>query len=50
MGDGSALNAYVAEQFDASLNWSDVQWLVKYEPISVIGTDINCTHSNYIID
>lgn len=29
--DGSALNAYVTNQFDASLNWSDVQWLVKYK-------------------
>jgi isopentenyl diphosphate isomerase/L-lactate dehydrogenase-like FMN-dependent dehydrogenase len=24
---GSSLNAYVAEQFDASLTWNDVEWL-----------------------
>lgn len=28
-GDGSALNTYVTAQFDATLSWQDVQWLVR---------------------
>lgn len=26
---GSGINEYVAKQFDSSLNWNDVKWLVK---------------------
>lgn len=26
---GSGINEYVHKQFDPSLNWSDVEWLVK---------------------
>lgn len=26
---GSGINEYVNSQFDPSLNWSDVEWLVK---------------------
>lgn len=26
---GSGINEYVAKQFDPSLNWKDVEWLVK---------------------
>lgn len=26
---GSGINEYVAKQFDPTLNWKDVQWLVK---------------------
>lgn len=28
---GSGINEYVAAQFDATLDWNDVKWLVKYE-------------------
>lgn len=26
---GSGINEYVASQFDSTLNWNDVEWLVQ---------------------
>ncbi|XP_055317179.1 uncharacterized protein LOC129576311 isoform X2 [Sitodiplosis mosellana] len=33
---GSGINEYVASQFDPTLNWNDVEWLVRFTKLPVI--------------
>lgn len=35
-GTGSGINDYVTKQFDQSLNWDDVKWLIRFTKLPVL--------------
>lgn len=44
-GGGSGVNEYVSEQFDATINWTDVEWLSKYVLVSFLWVNLCCAIS-----